>query len=340
MTEPKFLVTLCASHISEINRLYNFENMIKSFNNQLRFTSLPIKLLISMSFDSQSSSAKLESQSSSAKLESSLNDKVDDFIHKYSKNNIRIFKQNNVMSQFQHYKFLSEQFDTIFTNYTWCLFVDDDDYLNPIRNNTFLNLINRVKSMDEICIQNSAMMSSSWDSDISISKLNSYLKTGENYTRVVPLSNEYVTYCVKLSTLKKYCVFLEKNDKIVTKQCDVVLASMLNVKCKTFNFIYKNEWLYAYNQTSNHTRTCHKIGIEYYVQNYDDNFFDELSKEFNFNWIKSYPKGYCGIYSIENHIIELEKNKKITNNNKPLIVSVSISISIILPIVLKIFQKK
>ena len=197
MTEPKFLVTLCASHISEINRLYNFENMIKSFKNQYRFA----KLLISMSFESQSSSAKakLESQSSSE----SLNDKVDHFIHKYSKNNIRIFKQNNAMSQFQHYKFLSEQFDTIFTNYTWCLFVDDDDYLNPIRNNTFFNLINRVKSMDEICIQNSVMMSSSWDSDISISKLNSYLKTGESYTRVVPLSNEYVTYCVKLSALKK-----------------------------------------------------------------------------------------------------------------------------------------
>ena len=337
MTEPKFLVTLCASHISEINRLYNFENMIKSFKNQYRFA----KLLISMSFESQSSSAKakLESQSSSE----SLNDKVDHFIHKYSKNNIRIFKQNNAMSQFQHYKFLSEQFDTIFTNYTWCLFVDDDDYLNPIRNNTFFNLINRVKSMDEICIQNSVMMSSSWDSDISISKLNSYLKTGESYTRVVPLSNEYVTYCVKLSALKKYCVFLEKTDKIATKQCDVVLASMLNVKCKTFDTIYKNEWLYAYNQTSNHTRTCHKIGIEYYVKNYDDIFFDKLSKEFNFNWIKSYPKGYCGIYSIELHRSELEKiknkNKKVINNKKLYLIT-SLSLSLILPIihVLKSFK--
>jgi hypothetical protein len=109
MQEPRILITLCASHISEINRLYNFENMLEGFKEQ----TLPTNMLISMSF------------------ESSLKDKIDYFIHKYNKNNIRIFKQNNCMSQFQHYKFLSEQFDTIFTNYTWCLFVDDDDYLNP-----------------------------------------------------------------------------------------------------------------------------------------------------------------------------------------------------------------
>lgn len=52
---------------------------------------------------------------------------------------------------------------------------------------------------------------------------------------------------------------------------------MLIIKCERFGIIGETDWIYAYNQTNQHSRICHKIGIKYYIDNYDDNFFDELA---------------------------------------------------------------
>lgn len=321
MIEPKILITLCASHITEVNRLNHFKNMLKSFKNQ----TVKSNLYISMSFDS------------------SLNDKIDEIIAHNVNYNIKIFKQDHAMSQFQHYKFLTEQFDNIFSNFVWCLFVDDDDYLNSKRNAEYTSILNRVNDRNEICIQNSSLMVSSWEKfDKTSKELNSQLNTGKDSTYVLALSNEYCTYCVKLNALKKFCNFLERMNKLDTKQCDVVFASMLVKKCKTFSILYKSEWLYAYNQSRSHSRTCQTIGIDYYVNNYSDIFFDEFSKEFNFNWTPSNPKGFSYIYTLELHKTAIEKRDKVTvekSKSKNLLFKCLFSLPIIL-VGAKLFHSK
>ena len=152
------------------------------------------------------------------------------------------------MSQFEHYKFLCEQIDPILISRTWCLFTDDDDYPSPMRNKTYLQLLNKSKSANEVCICNRAILYASW-SDFKITKeqLDRYLIVGKNNARVISCSSEYVCYCVKLSLLKRFCYFMCIKGKLNTKLCDVVFGSMLFILCKAISS-GDCEWVYAYNK--------------------------------------------------------------------------------------------
>jgi hypothetical protein len=100
-----------------------------------------------------------------------------------------------------------------------------------------------------------------------------------------------------------------RKKKLNTKMCDVVFASMLVVLCKKL-LSDECEWLYAYNQTNNHSRICHKYSIKYYVETYDEKLFDDLASEFKFQWMDQYPKGCSFVYSAKSHEEVLAKFKK------------------------------
>lgn len=282
------IVTLCASHINGKQRLDHINNMIKSSVAQTIIAPLYISISC-IGFWKQ---------------------ELDKIINQYKNNNyVKIFYQKEARTQFEHYKYLSDQIDDILGNHVWCLFVDDDDYLHPMRNASYLKQIINAKT-DDICVQNGSLCVSSWkDLHINRKMLNSYLPTGKNSTFVLS-SNEYVTYGVRLIAFKKFCRLLQTWDKIKTFQCDVVLVAVLRNVCRLKVERGLCEWLYAYNQTDTHSRTCQSLGIEYYVENYDNNFFDALATEFNFSWPIAFPKGYAHIYTIKSHEEAIEKLKK------------------------------
>jgi hypothetical protein len=242
------------------------------------------------------------------------------------------------MSQFEHYKFLSDQFENIFSNFIWCLFTDDDDLLNPKRNSEFIKLVDKVTDKSEVCVQYGSTIISSWNKyDKSYEDFKADLDSGNNNTRYVSYSNEYNTYCVKLGFLKKFCRFLDKKNKIQTKLCDVVFSSMLFLKCNSKYAYFNKQPMYIYNQTSTHLRTCHDFGIEYYVKNYND-LFDDLSYEFDFKWKTEFPKGNSYIYDEGAHILAVKNIENIKDKNK---INNKMLAIILLPIMIlkKIYSK-
>ena len=271
----------------DANRLVHFENLVQSFMKQVIKTTLFVSL----------------------SCEACMRESVKQKVQKMKECNIKIFIQQTTMSQFEHYKFLCEQIDQVIINRTWCLFTDDDDYLSPIRTKIYLRLLKK-KPASEVCVCHRSILHASW-SDFRMTKeqLDRYLIIGKNNAHVVSIANEYVCYCVQLSLLKRFCNFMSIKGKLNTKMCDVVLGSMLYVLCKTGTSGDDSEWGYAYNQTSSHSRTCHKYGIDYYVETYDEKLFDDLADEFKFKWLEIYPKGCSFVYSIETHRDALAKLK-------------------------------
>ena len=280
-------VTLCASHITEPSRLAHLRNLLRSCLNQ----TLKKPTYVSISYDTK------------------MKDEVHKMVSESQSEYVKIFEQKQCMSQFEHYKYLVEQIDPLFVNTMWCAFTDDDDFLNPRRNNAYDELIRKTVSTD-VCIAIRSIMISSWDDDnINYETLMSYLTTGARNTVLMPRGSEHIVYCVKLPLLKRFCQFMDKRSKLVTKHCDVVFSAMLFYLCSTsITQAETMEWMYAYNQTHTHSRTCHTYGVDYYVQTYDDKLFEDLAQEFGFTWWNNL-KGYASVYTIYDHREALRKLK-------------------------------
>ena len=173
-------------------------------------------------------------------------DKIIEYYHKKHKTLIKFFKHNKQLSQFEHYSFLVNQFENILINHMWCLFTDDDDYLHPQRNSSYMKLIQLAnKNKEEISVVNKTMLTTSWDNTTNVKALEFALKRGINRSRVL-FANEYVCYCIRVSYFKKYCVFLDKHKKLDTYQCDIVLGAMLHNICTTFACSGETEWLFKF----------------------------------------------------------------------------------------------
>lgn len=269
------LVTFCASHINNADRLNLFENLVRSVQNQVVKTTF----FVSLSYE------ECVRKSVKSKLSS------------LRQPNIKIFVQRTKMSQFEHYKFLCEQIDPIFMNRTWCLFTDDDDYLSPLRNKTYMQMLKT--SANEVCVCNRSILFASWSDKVTKQHLNRHLIVGKDNARV-SCSDEYVCYCVKLSLLKRFCYFMSSKGKLKTNMCDLVFGSMLHILCKTISS-GNHEWVYAYNQNDNHSRICKAYDVKYYVEMYDEKLFDDLASEFKFKWLDLYPKGYSFTYSLQSY---------------------------------------
>ena len=282
-----FLVTLCASHINEAKRLSSLKSAVKSHSNQ----TLSTPLFISISF------------------EDAFEKLVDDLIESLTTISIKFFKQKGRLSQFQHYKYLAEQFDTIVTNRLWCLFMDDDDYLNCKRNSLFASLLPSVNKRNETSLLIMPVMMTSWDGDIDQKQLEKWLKMGINSTTVVP-TTEYVCYSVQLSLLKRFCEFLARHKKIGYNQCDVAFAYLLSNICQTY--VDRCEWLYAYNRTNTHLRITHMEKVDRYIAEFDEALFDDMATEFKFTHISDMLKGQTSVYGASTYRAAFEARKSAT----------------------------
>lgn len=261
------LVTLCASHITELSRLRHFENLLKSFIKQ----TVKCKMYISISCDSQ------------PELLKSLKDLI--LYIETQTNLIKIHVQGTKKSQFEHYNYLVQTLTQNNHKKVWCLFTDDDDYLAPTRNEHYIKLVETL-SDTEVCAMIPTMLYSSWDnSKINESILNLYLSERKNLTKVFRNGREYVTYCVRLDILQSFCKFMGYQGKLETKQCDVVFGTLLQNLCTTVS--RPSVWLYAYNQSRSHIRISHEHGLRYYINNYDITCLNKLAKYYE---LKAFDK--------------------------------------------------
>ncbi len=108
------LYTLCASHISNIQRFILFDKMLESVDDQ----TVTIKLFVSISFDT------------------GLENDVDNFIKKWPQHTF--YKRANKISQFRHYSLLVEDLLEILCPNVGIIFTDDDDLWAPKRVETYM----------------------------------------------------------------------------------------------------------------------------------------------------------------------------------------------------------
>jgi len=272
------IITLCASHICDLDRLRFLQ---KSIQYHLQQSVVP-PLYVSVSCD-----PLYQHEMSNVLLTC------------HTRDNVRVFVQERQMSQFEHYMFLTQQIDPLFVHTTWCLFMDDDDYVHPQRSQKFIELIHTVPR-NEVCCRHPTMMMSQWESKDDISHIvlnNKLMACTTKGTEVLYPCNEYVTYAVKLSTLMKFCHFMQKQKCLNTKQCDLVFSAMLFHLCKKVSQLGDVHWLYAYNQDRSHNRVCHTVDVEYYANTYSEVLFDDLMRTFEFKWDTRFPKGSPFVYS-------------------------------------------
>lgn len=285
------LLVFCASHISEQKRLHLFDGMLQSYHKQ----TLKIPLYVSMTYDNQ------------------LYSSIKTLVKRHKCSYIQFFIHSDKMHQFQHFQFLAQQIDSLFLNSAWCIFADDDDFVHPRRNqyyNTFLKTMPRA----ERCFVCPSMMYSCWtNNNINESQLIQNVMKGE-HSYVHENSYEYVNFCVRLSLLRKFCDFMQTHQLIHTKQCDVVLSMMLFHMCKK-RMKPQCTWLYAYNQSSSHSRVCASTGVEYYVRHYKDAFLDKLRDAFKFDWSPNFIKGAPIVYSLDKYQKYTKLQRIVKDNN-------------------------
>ncbi len=198
------IITLCASHIRNMDDIIRLNEMIESHNNQ----TIKSKLYISISYDS---------------------DNLLEGIIKLQTNDVILYIRDKPTSQFMHYKMLANESSNIYKD-IHVLFTDDDDILDPIRNETYLKFIKN----DIIRIK-------------SVVRFYDYIGFNKsNINRNQNTINEYVNICIRLNIL---CYILNNvsDDELNKWAFDCQFNCIVTSFHKTYEHLsYKPLYYYRY----------------------------------------------------------------------------------------------
>lgn len=201
--------TLCASHISELKRLFLFEKMLNSVLSQTVKTTLHISI---------SHSKELE------------NDTVK-FIRKWSSSQIIFYKRKNVLAQFRHYSLLIEDLQEILDPDTYILFTDDDDIWAPERIEVYLKCI-KTHNEHTFIISNSIIRGKNINEGIIEDKY-----------------NEYISICTTLKDAMTNITATFFKKRLESLVFDVEFYKTVSSGCNSYlldNIDNKVNWLYFY----------------------------------------------------------------------------------------------
>lgn len=178
-------------------------------------------------------------------------------------------------------------------NNTWCIFFDDDDYCPPCRAEVFMKCIER-DGVGGGVFWVPALLRLNVHQDVQLDETfcNSCLEKGVCNAQVVT-SGEYVSYAVKINTLKSFCAVLLKHKLLDTHMCDVLFGLCL-WNATGNNFKIDETWLYAYKCYDSPQRVSCQVDLSYYVSWYNDVLLDDLSMRLGFRWIDKVPRIYGG----------------------------------------------
>lgn len=261
------LITFIASHIDSTKRLNNFIKLVASINGQIDYFD-EIEVIISMSHDNSVSREEINFLFNSA-----------------NKKNFKIHYHDNVLRQFEHYKFLSNEYAELDENETWILFSDDDDKWSENRLAAYHYMINCVgEKKDE------------YDLTTSICYTSQKNKPDTNYV------GSYIDYCVKFKYLKIFFANASEQ-QLKHKFCDCYFVKFLctygsgklkRAFCATDDILY--DWI------KREEKNEPKINLKNALTKNLDLFIAQYTKPTAQKWIK-----FCDMYS---------KNK-ISNNEVP-----------------------
>lgn len=211
------LIVLCASHLSGKRRLSMFRRMLKSIAEQ----RLQVPLFVSVST-----------------ANNVLTNEALNITKEYP--TFTFFIQDNCLTQFEHYSFLSKAL-SYDPNKTWCIFTDDDDISNVNRTEVFMKHINNVK--DGINIVR--------DTAVWTKYTNHLIEKGiDDETDDVIVddfmrpTNEYIVNACKLCILQDFCRKASKTTLLTITGCDMIFGAWITTK-DSITF-HNTTWLYEY----------------------------------------------------------------------------------------------
>lgn len=263
------MIGLCGSHMTSIEKMSLFQLMVKSWHNN----SVVIPLYVSMSCDT--------------KIYDNIRRRIEIMELLYPE--LKIFLSNHPLSQFEHYKLLSEKVIEIYGPDIFILFTDDDDLWNTSRVKVYSECIIQ---MDEQ-IQNISSFKSSSYADSTI--LNNGCTAGPNsiikeinspkdvdinlqsgfiqITSSIDTYGEYWEYCVQLKYLQEF-ISKASIDILRNKYCDLCFVKFIrlyDLDNKIIAIIKNDDWLYFHrylhirsvNPVSCHDKEKIRIALKY-----------------------------------------------------------------------------
>jgi hypothetical protein len=264
------IVTFCASHISNANRLKFLGNTIESILAQ----NYKVCFYLSISWEIEGVRESLE---------------------KYANNTyVKIFYHaNQKLSQFEHYDYLYQQIDPFFRNRTWVMFTDDDDFSPPLRAKWYSIYIKTFSTQKANSIVSPYLLTYF---DPAMPNLNNCLEALDKGKARVISSVEYVLYCVRLQVLGKFLGIMKKHRMLKTPLCDTVFSSVLHHITQKNHRTELARWMYAYNQHTCDSRLSQKYNVEYYKATYKKELFRDLANEFKIETWENGP-GYTPLWN-------------------------------------------
>lgn len=198
------LITLIASHINCTEKLAYFMKLLTGINNQIDYDTMDIR--ISLSYGENISLDELKY-----------------VVNAINKNNFKFYFQESFMSQFEHYKYLTNTITDKNNTTTWILFSNDDDEWADNRLAAYHHMINCLPNNDyeltsTICyadtesIKTRESMSDSPGQGISNDKF----------------IGNYTNYCIKLKYLEIF--FKHATDSQLNHEyCDYYFVKFMNL---------------------------------------------------------------------------------------------------------------
>lgn len=172
-----YIITIIAANIDCKDKLTNFLKLLKIINEQV-YSGFDV--LISLSYQNMDL------------------DEIKFLVSSFNQHNFKFFYQDNLMSQFNHYKLL---LDTINEPDTWILFSEPDDWWADNRVGAFYSMISNIP-------------------------LNDYEQTSAVYYKCEPTLCIY-DYCVKITYLKSFFTGAT-DEQLANEFCDYYFLKFLN----------------------------------------------------------------------------------------------------------------
>jgi len=276
------IICLCASHISNMNRLSKLKNMLDSWNHQI----FPIKMVISISYGAE------------------LNQEINSILDNYSP--LIVLKNEKKKSQFEHYKNICKNYPE-YRNY-YILFTDDDDIWGENRSLAYATLIRIAelsKRLVDYIIYPYILEGDHY--------LSNNLEVMENYNKnrikMINGHNEYVAFCVKMET---FLTFINNCDEKLLnhKFCDRYFVKFLSNPNLDYVSMFIPFFDFCYYYHNNKYFSGHTISFDDII---NDTFPIDCIFLYYLNCNKNYTEYLAGIFgqykisdiSIKNYICRI-----------------------------------
>ena len=268
------IITLIASHIDSNKRLHNFIKLLAIINNQIDYFD-DIDLRVSLSHDENIS-----------------REEISFLFNNVNKNGFKLHYQDNLLSQFEHYKFLNSTLNDADNENTWILFSDDDDEWAENRLAAYHHMINYIKENEypntsSICYTNETDL-------VAKSQVERVERSDKSASTYI---GSYVDYCVKLKYLR---IFFDHatNAQLKHKFCDCYFVKFIcsygqgtlkRAFCATPDLLYY--WIKHSETDPDYSKNKPLLPLKDLLANNLDLYIAQYSKQNVKDWLR-----FCDIY--------------------------------------------